>query len=226
MVEVKKAGATRVLRSGAPKRFPPTEMINAGNEQNGTYKRFDVDQKVATILNNFQVPAANRARRLYVYRDTCDINLLTKGISFTAFIKWEKLEYHAARKGSNTFWETGYVGEIDGFPYYSTKVNARRSVALRVLVDFFAFKHYNSRTVIKNSYWPESIMNKTSITNENFVILVENKGAGHHDDHLFCILLKHGTRYTLLIPRDADHKPWKEVEFEAKNWSKKRGPHR
>jgi hypothetical protein len=115
MVEVKKAGATRVLRSGAPKRFPPTEMINAGNEQNGTYKRFDVDQKVATILNNFQVPAANRARRLYVYRDTCDINLLTKGISFTAFIKWEKLEYHAARKGSNTFWETGYVGEIDGF---------------------------------------------------------------------------------------------------------------
>jgi hypothetical protein len=196
-------------------------MINAGNEHDGTYKRFDVDQKVATILNNFQVPAAGRAKRLYVYKETCDV--LTRVVSYTAFIKWEKMDYHASRKGSNTFWETGYVGEHDGFPYYSTKANARRAVALRVLVDFFAYKQRHNRTTPRNSYWPEAIMNKTSITNENFVILVENKGAGHNDDHLFCILLKHGPRYTLMVPRDADHKPWKEVEFQAKNWSKKRG---
>jgi hypothetical protein len=224
MVEVRRAGAVRILRSASTKRFPPTEMIDAGNVLDGTYKRFDINQKVATILNDFELPKTGKARHLYIYKDTCEIEHLHGHISYTSFIKWQRFEYHAARKGHPTFWEIGYVGELNGFPYYSTKENARRSVALRILVDFFAYKAETNRSAPKNHYWPESIMSKTSKTDENFVVLVENRGARHHDDHLFCILLKHGPRYTLLIPRINDHTPWKEVEFLATNWIKKRGP--
>jgi hypothetical protein len=130
--------------------------------------------------------------------------------------------YRPARKGSNSFWETGYVGEREGLPYYSTEANARRSAALRVLVDYFAYKSEVMEDPPQNYYWPGALMDRTKV--DNFVVLAENRGANRSDDHLFGIVLKHGERYTLLIPKQNDYQPWKEIEFKATNWTKKRGP--
>jgi hypothetical protein len=224
MIGVLRAGAARILRGGARKKYPPTEMINASNERNGTYKRVDVDQRVVTILNDFALPTKGRARtqKLYNYTDTCDIEHLHGYISFTACIVWKTLSIRPVRKGGNSFWETGYVGERDGLPYYSTKENARRAAAFRVLVDYFAHKVEVMQDPPQNSNWPRAIMDQTT-KGDNFVVLAENKGGSKTDDHLFCIVLKHGERYTLLIPREHDYQPWKEVEFGPTNWTRKRG---
>ena len=56
----------------------------------------------------------------------------------------------------------------------------------------------------------------------NFVGLAEPRGRGKQEDHLFCIVIRHGENFALLIPRVNSPQPWKEVEFTASNWSKKR----
>jgi hypothetical protein len=132
-------------------------------------------------------------------------------------------------KGGNTFWVMGYVGMVNSIPYYSSKVNARQAVALRVLVDYFSFAVENTQSLPPNHHWPKAVMNKTSPTIENFVVLCENNeyesshGKYQTEDHLFCILLKDSTRFTLLIPRGRDYRPWKEIDFKAGNWSGKWG---
>ena len=126
IVQVRRAGATRILRSGSNRRFPPTEMIEASNEEDGTYKFFEINQRVATILNNFDLPTKGQTKQLFVYYDTCDIEHLRGHISYTAIVKWQRrFEYRPSRMGKNTFWETGYVGEKDGVPYYSTMENVQ-----------------------------------------------------------------------------------------------------
>ena len=132
------------------------------------------------------------------------------------------MNYRPSRIGKNSFWEVGYVGEINGVPYYSTKANARRAVALRILVDYFAYLvETMTGDIPTNHYWPKAIMNQTS-NGDNFVVLAEKIVGNNQDGHLFAIVIKHGDVWTLLIPRESNNKPWKHVEFRASNWSKKR----
>jgi len=140
-------------------------------------------------------------------------------------------------KGSNCFWGIGYVGVKKEVPFYSSRTNARRAVALQVIVDYFAFAYdglvSNQKTAATDKederYWPYRLMNKTSPTLENCVVLYEdgeykiNNGKEIQDDHLFCILVRHKARYTLLIPQSHDFQPWREIDFLASNWSRKVG---
>jgi hypothetical protein len=221
ILAVRLAGATRILRSATNRRFPPTEMIAASNKEEGTYKIFDIKQRVALILNNFVTTHQNKY--VYEYSEIDDLEHIRGYISFTAVIKWQaNIRYRPARIGKNAFWEVGYVGEKQGIPYYSTKTNARRAVSLRILVDYFAYQlEKNQGSLPPNHHWPKTLMNQTT-KGDNFVVLAENVGGENDDDHLFSIIVKHGDVCTLLIPRDSDHKPWKEVEFRGSNWSKKR----
>ena len=66
ILAVRHAGATRILRSRTNNRFPPTEMIAVSNKEDGTYKFFDINQRVALILNRFKMPTANQVRHLFV----------------------------------------------------------------------------------------------------------------------------------------------------------------
>ena len=218
-------GAKRILRSGVRQRFPPTEMILASDVKNGTYKRFDIDQRVASILNDFQVPKRGKTKYLYVFHETNNILHLHGHLSYTASVRYKRGTIQPCIKGSNSFWETGYVGVMNGIPFYSTRVNARRAVALRILVDFYAYASKKFDRTTKTHLWPEAIMNGTSASIENFVVLSEYNMYGTSqpsEDHLFCILIRHNTRYTLLIPWSRDYRPWKEIEFNACNWSRKR----
>ena len=219
-------GAKRILRSGAKQRFPPTEMILASNAKNGTYKKFDINQRVASILNDFQAPKRGKTKHLFAFHETNNILHLHGHLSYTATVRYKRGTIQPCAKGSNSFWEPGYVGVVNGVPYYSTRVNARRAVALRILVDYYAYAKTELNLVSNTHLWPEAIMNGTSATIENFVVLSENCMYGTNnqsEDHLFCILVRHNTRYTLLIPRSRDYRPWKEIEFDACNWSRKRG---
>jgi hypothetical protein len=223
ILAVRSAGASRILRSGTNRRFPPTEMIAAGNKEDGTYRIIDMNQRVALVLNNFEAPAQGEAKHLFVYTETTDLEHLRGYVSYSAIIKWQKrMNYRPSRIGKNSFWELGYIGEKDGMPFYSTKINARRAVSLRILVDYFAYQVENiTGPFPPNHYWPKNLMNQTT-RGDNFVVLAEKGGGNHEDDHLFCIIMKHGDVCTLLIPRDSDSKPWKEVKFDGINWSKKR----
>ena len=217
------AGTTRILRSGTNRRFPPTEMIAASNIEDGTYQYFDLDQRVSLILNNFETPHKKKTKYLFEYTDTCEIQHLRGYISYSATIRWNRtMVYRPSRIGKNTFWETGYVGESESIPYYSSKENAWRAVSLRILVDYFSYKIENkANSLSSNDYWPTAVMNKTT-RGDNFVVLAEPKGGDKQNDHLFCIVIKHGNSCVMLIPRREDYHPWKEVEFKAGNWSKKR----
>jgi hypothetical protein len=221
MIGIQKAGATRVLRSVAQKQFPPTEMINASAKENGTYKCIDIEQKVAYILNRFSSPKQNKTRRLFVYTDTCAINHLHGCISYTAEIKWGRFMFRPSRRGMNAFWETGYVGELEKKSYYSTEENTRRVVALVILVDYYAYRVRYTRDVLPLEHnWTAELMEGTT-KGDNFVVLAENRGIDRNDDHLFCIIIRHGDKHTVLIPREKEFQPWKEVEFNADNYSKR-----
>jgi hypothetical protein len=222
MCLVKQTGVGRILRSGDKKRFPPTEMIHAANKEDGTYRRFDIEFRVISIINGFKLPTKGSHRQLYEYHESSDIQNLRGFLCYTASIKFQCFSHgavYACEEGCNSFWEVGYVGMVDGLPYYSTKHNARRAVAIRFLVDYFSF--LSEKMQIQNAayLWTEAVMNKTV---DNFVVLFESGGKSSVDDHLFCILLRHGMRFTLLIPRGRDNRPWKEIEFSPRNWSRKR----
>ena len=212
ILEVRKAGASRILRSGTNRRFPPTELIHVSCKEDGTYKFFEINQRVALILNNFQVPTQGQATHLFEYTDTCDMEHLRGCISYTATIKWQRTKvYRPSRIGKNTFWETGYIGEKGGVPYYSTQGNARRAVSLRILVDFFTFQVENAdRPLPPNHYWPMVLLDQTT-NGDNFVVLAESKGRSKQEDHLFCIVIRRGDSCVLLIPREHDQQPWKEI---------------
>ncbi len=234
LVQVRLVGARRILRSGSRLRFPPTDMIMSSNKDDGTYKRFDIDQRVATILNNFTVPSKGKTKRLFSFQESTEIKHLRGFVSYTAAVQYGRFLIRPSTKGCNCFWGTGYVGTLKGVPFYSSKANARRSVALRVLVDYFAYAYQNKVTNSKpenskGQYWPDSVMNKTSPTLENFVVLWENnehgsaQGKGKHEDYLFCILVRHSSRYTLLVPETNDYQPWREVAFHPSNWNQNEG---
>ena len=222
LLKVMEDGAKRILRSGVKLRFPPTEMILASDAKTGTYKKFDINQRVASILNDFQVPKRGKTKHLFAFHEANNILHLHGHLSYTATVRYKRGTIQPCAKGSNSFWETGYVGGVDGVPYYSTRVNARRAVALRILVDYYAYATEKLNRVSEIHLWPKAIMNGTI---ENFVVLSENCMYGTNppwEDHLFCILIRHHTRYTLLIPRSRDYRPWKEIEFNVCNWSRKR----
>ena len=225
ILSMRQAGATRILRSGTNQRFPPTEMIAASSKEEGTYRYFDINQRVVEILNNFGAATNRQVKHVFDYTDTCAIQHLSGHISYTATIKWQRRTvYRPSRIGRNSFWETGYVGELEGVPYYCNEANARQAVSLRILVDFFTYKIENTEGILDpNHNWPKALMNRTT-SGDNYVVLVEDRGGDKKDDHLFCIVIRHSDSCILLIPRQDDHKPWKEVKFEASNWSKKRPP--
>jgi hypothetical protein len=99
-------------------------MILASNKNNGTYKRLDIEHRVATILNNFKIPSLGGTKHLYSFCKTNKILHLYGIISFTATVRYRRGIIKPCIKGSNSFWETGYVGMVDSIPFYSSKVNA------------------------------------------------------------------------------------------------------
>jgi hypothetical protein len=98
------------------------------------------------------------------------------------------------------------VGMVDSIPFYSSKVNAWWAIALWVLVDSFSFAYEKLQTFPQNHLLPKVVMNKTSPTIKNCVVLCENNeyetvhGKFQTDYHLICMLL----RYTQLIPQSCD----------------------
>ena len=183
-------------------------MILSSNIEDGTYKRIDIDQRVAYILNKFTLPSKHLIRNQYSYQTSTEIKNLRGYLSYTATVRFGRHHIRPCMVGSNCFWGIGYVGVEKGVPFYSSRTNARRAVALRVIVDYFAFAYdglvSNQKTETTDTedvrYWPHQVMNKTSPTLENFVVLYENgeykinNGKKIQDDHLFCILVRHSAR--------------------------------
>ncbi len=87
LLQARLVGSKRILRSGSGQRFPPTEMIMNSNKDDGTYKQFDIDQRVATILNDFKVPSKGQTKRLYTYQESTDIQHIRGFVSYTATVQ-------------------------------------------------------------------------------------------------------------------------------------------
>ena len=112
---IRRVRASRILRSSTNSRFPPTEMIAASNIHDGTYRYFDIHQRIAQVLNNFEVATRRQGKFNFVYEETYDMKHLHGYISYTAVIRWQRqINYRPSRMEKNTFWETGYVGESGG----------------------------------------------------------------------------------------------------------------
>jgi hypothetical protein len=225
-LQLTQEGMGRVLRSAARKRFPPTELIEASYRENGTYQHIDIDQRVYIILNNFKVPRKKQIKSLYRYTETCELKHMMGFFSYSAVVIGpDRMNFGRtggigpARKDSPTFWETGYTGSKDGIPYYSTKENARRAVAFRILVDYYTFILRKCSIMDERNMWPQNLLMKSK---EGYVVLYENGGRNWGDDCLFCILVKHAEDVTILVPRTKDYKPWKEVRFESSNWDRQK----
>jgi hypothetical protein len=198
-------------------------MIHVANKEDETYWSFDIEFRVIFIINGFKLPKKGTHRQLYKYHKSSDIQNLHGFLCYTTSIKFQCFSHgavYACKKGCNSFWEIGYVGTVDGVPYYSTKHNARHAVALRFLVDYFSFLLEQMQIQNAAYLWTEAVMrNKTA---DNFVVLFEKGGKSSTDDHLVYILLRPGMRFSLLIPRGRKNKQWKEIEFSPRNWSRRR----
>ena len=197
-------------------------------KDNGTFQILDIDNRVMTILNDFQVPSKGQTRLLYDYQKSTEIRPFKSIVCYSAFINYRGLFVQPSCEGTNCFWETGYVRTTDGVVYYSSKENARLAVALRVLVDYYSFARENlsdtRRLQLEPHLWTEALSNKTCDTTNHYVVLWENKNYKtvhqklQKDEHEFCILLRNNRVPVLLIPLSG-RKTWKEVHFLASNWS-------
>ena len=173
----------------------------------GTYSRFDINNRVSIILRDYKYlphcklskkPCHGYSKKLFEYHHTRDIKHCTGFHSYTASVQRGSLKIYSSTMGNNCFWETGYVGAWKGLPYYSSKENARRAVSLTVLVEYYSFIYEICPPALR---WTDNVMSKSS---NNYVVLFENRGNNRSDYLLFCILLNHSSRYTLLIPRTRD----------------------